>query len=471
LAGACLVDGEHLRPWDDSGLDAGGDGGSPMEPGFSEPSGQAGSSMTSGSDTGGTHEGGAGAPSSGGMLVDAGGSPQGGVPGGGGHEAGHPGVSAGVGGALAQGGWPDPGTGGHSENSGGAAGEGSEAGGPSNSGGAGDAGGSGGSPDVIEEPPIHPHCADYVEIADAANLRLGKPEITGHELFPDAPFTLCARFNAGHFDSATGVVDGDSFEFMTTGPYSYLVTLDVADPSAISRVEVSFDVLPFGYVQETVVLNGRAIIPIRPDRWGKMRIFLEAFNDAGIAVSVPYRLHFYPDEPLDDCLAVKAANASQTYTEAGDVPLHRGNDILRPSYWQNATAFTPHLDHPEPSGVVLDVGDRALLTGTSAQIDYGEDDVYFDGDMYAFSTGDATQLTVRIDVPNAPVDMDMMLYREGELERITYGMRLRTEIETLTVAVQPNTAYWLWVATDHNSPWYGSPWPYSVTLCGQSFTP
>ena len=119
---------------------------------------------------------------------------------------------------------------------------------------------------------------------------------------------------------------------------------------------------------------------------------------------------------------------------------------------------------PRTDGLTIEPGAKYRLAGTSADVALTRS--YLDSDTYVFHTGPTTtQVTIRLDWTDSDSDMDFAVSREGSLEVI--GGAFSTEVgEFDTLAVTPNTTYWLWNAAYDFS---ATPLPYDISLCGETF--
>jgi len=180
-----------------------------------------------------------------------------------------------------------------------------------------------------------------------------------------------------------------------------------------------------------------------------------------------FKLHIRQTPWHDECLTPAPAEASQVYDESDDAPHSHGNDVVR---WTRGDGFgfTDVTDQAEPTGFVLDAGERSLIYGTAGSLVYPGEETYnpfyLDGDMYLLRVEDVDQLTVRITPTYQPHALRLYLFEVGSLEPFA-GANLYNNVSDYGVMpVMPNRDYWLWVGETA----YGTPLrtDYSITLCG-----
>jgi hypothetical protein len=117
----------------------------------------------------------------------------------------------------------------------------------------------------------------------------------------------------------------------------------------------------------------------------------------------------------------------------------------------------------EATGITVDQASYRV-NGTSADVSRLGD--FLDGDSYSFHTGPSTtQLTLRADWQGGS-DMDLFVMKAGTVERVGYSTySSTTSPEYVTVRVKPNTDYIAFAGGQ-----YGSPFNYSLTFCGETYS-
>ena len=324
----------------------------------------------------------------------------------------------------------------------------------------------GATEDVRGDPPIDPSCGDYQERENRFNdtgLAIDKDELT-----------ICGRLNAYQFTPSDYEgylrVDSDYYRLAVLTDGDYFVSIEFPE-DAPSQDFTRININP-GYYGGGVGLvegkQGGAWVAL--DDFTGASIYVDSYAMTDLDHSIPYKLHIRKDSPADRCTTVKPADAKQSYTEAHDGATNKGNDVVHYKFFEAQMPTASAADAPEPSGVVLNIGDHSLLQGNAALVDYGDD--YYDTDMYAFKTGTSDVVTLRLDWPDFGPDLDLMLFDANDLtfqylkaatNTTTYGPEL------FTVIVKPNTSYWLYVAAGNTSTQGSIPSAYTVTMCGEKF--
>ena len=333
-------------------------------------------------------------------------------------------------------------------------------------------GGSSHHPDAAPaDAPKPPPGCDYAELQDGTNdflQQMYMPENT-HVAF-STKSVICGTINNGHFDSTQNDVDVDDYQFTVDADTDALVTLTGSGLENIHQVLVeAYDPgAGAGLGTSTFTYDHSAMLVHFAT--GTNELSVEAYASADIAAPVPYKLQIATDMPMTRCPQVTAA---ANYTEAHDGTAHTGNDVIAIDY--NATppdSLTPATtDLPEPTPLVVAPATSYRITGTSDTVT--STDSYLDRDTYAIMTGANTnQLTVRLDWAAATADLDFGLFDENPSPVTDIGGGFLTGNggpEIQTIAVKPNTTYWLWTGAFMGST--GQPITYDFSLCGETFAP
>jgi hypothetical protein len=315
-----------------------------------------------------------------------------------------------------------------------------------------------------------PRCGDYSEGADASNDYFSPDNTNGSYEYAGGTFkegfTVCGAIDTGHYDAARDVVDVDTFAVPFDAAGDYIATIELEKPDPTRRVEISFSA-PTGVTSRSAVVETRGVASVNAWEKGSGRVSVRVKSDRALPAAVPYKIRLRRDDLSQRCASTTVGDADQSYAESLDGPSSAANDVVRVDFdddVQTATALT--TDAPEPSAIVIDAGDRSIITGSMANVHYGE--LYADGDMFEVKTGDATQLTLRLDWPGTNADMDALLFNRdeywlagGAYETSTMGP------DVATFAVRPHTSYWLWIAAENDSS--SLPRGYSLSICGETF--
>jgi hypothetical protein len=93
-------------------------------------------------------------------------------------------------------------------------------------------------------------------------------------------------------------------------------------------------------------------------------------------------------------------------------------------------------------------------------------DDYEDKDTYAFSTGGANELTLRLSWSGA-ANLDYYVFEAGTTTAVEHQTTMTAGAENSIFSLERNSNYWLWVGAKTGSS--GLPAPYSATLCGGNY--
>lgn len=333
-------------------------------------------------------------------------------------------------------------------------------------------GGSSHHPDAgMADAPKPPPGCDYAELQDSTNDFLQQMFMTEdtHVAF-STKSVICGTINNGHFDASQSDVDVDDYQFSVDADTDALVTLTGSGLENISQVllEAYDPTAGAGLGAGTFTFDHGAMLVHFAA--GNYELSVEAYASADIAAPVPYKLQIATDTPMTRCPQITAA---ADYTEAHDGTTHTDNDVIAIDY--NATppdSLTPATtDVPEPTGLVVAPATNYRITGTSDMVTAA--DSYVDRDTYAIMTGANTnQLTVRVDWQATTADLDFGLFGENPSPVTDIGggfLTSNTGPEIQTIAVKPNTTYWLWTGAYTGST--GQPLTYDFSVCGETFAP
>jgi len=330
------------------------------------------------------------------------------------------------------------------------------------------------APDAAMPDAGPPRCG-YTEKSDATNdptaASTGGPRAEPTMLTVGAkPQTLCGTINTGHFNADTQTVDADAYRVTSDGTTNLVVRF-FGSPGASAMVDFSvfvFDTaeiptLLFGGSNNSIVRDHGAFLHALPA--GMYDIVVTVHNATDLAALFDYTVQLAPDGPMR-CPAV---TAPASYTEAAD-GTGADNDVLAVDFdLDPAFQLTANTaDVAEPTGLTIDGLKPIRIAGSSANED-AEDD-YMDRDTYLVRTGAMTnELTLRLNWADAQTNLDYIVLPAGKTEELGDSSSLEGNEEYNVVAVQPDTSYWIWVASHDGST--GLPAAYDLTICGSSLVP
>lgn len=314
----------------------------------------------------------------------------------------------------------------------------------------------GGDTSQAGDGPVGPtqKCGDFDEVNDTM---ANSPATYGGNQFKEG-LLFCAAINSGHYDAAKKLVDNDGmlFDLLADGDYRATLVLETPDPTA----DVRFTFAANGGTISWAALD-RAVNVIHGSK-GMAQVSVAAHNPKAIAASVPYKIRIHKDDMASHCATNRVIAGS--YSEAHDGPTFNGNDVLRYDFKKDVQVPTSTLsDAPEPSGLVIENDKRFAISGTSADAHYGQ--TYADADMYAFETGDISQVSARL-VWTGGTDLDVLLFNEEGYQYIAVGSDF-TKDSVVVFAVRPHTKYWAYVVANENLATL--PQTYQLNLCGETF--
>ena len=178
------------------------------------------------------------------------------------------------------------------------------------------------------------------------------------------------------------------------------------------------------------------------------------------AAAVPYKLVLPTDSVDTRCAALTTGG----YAEAHDGTNNTDNDMIAFPNSAPSMLTAALTDMPEPSGITTSATSKNLLTGSAADVTTA--DRYEDKDTYAFSTGAANELTVRLGWTGA-ANLDYYVFEVANPDPIATAKTSAANAELTTFSLKPNTNYWLLVGAAAGGT--GLPAPYAATLCGGNY--
>ncbi|HSN27888.1 MAG TPA: hypothetical protein VLT45_16480 [Kofleriaceae bacterium] len=300
-----------------------------------------------------------------------------------------------------------------------------------------------------------PPC-NYTEADDAGNATAG--EMTGFMLDKKLQI-VCGQVDGGHYDATAQTVDVDRYRVTVGGTGELVIHLDpLGDATPFTDMTVQiFDTAanPRLYAEATYdpQYDHGAFITVLPPGDYDVRVLAHAGGDIS-GGTLKYRLRFTPDPSLL-CKALTKGG----YKEAGEP-----NDAVSADFTKT-TPFAQAAGTAEQTKQTF--GNTSYLIAGTASAGTMEGE-YVDNDVYDFKTGDANELTVRLDWDGMN-DLDAAVLEAGTLAPA--GLAVTTKAgggEIQTFAVKPKTEYLLWVGAFMGA---SGDTPYNVTVCAQDFKP
>lgn len=348
----------------------------------------------------------------------------------------------------------------------------------------GDDGGSG-KPDAFvivgdatpDTPPPPPGC-EYGELYDATNdddgNGGGQPEQSGVTFGGSAVF--CGKLNTARYDATSDKLDADAYTFTLTGDTELYISMYGAGLEGLDEVSVQiYGGQSFGSFVTGGTFAGNHAAAITALPAGTYEIYVGAYNSGAPASDVGYKVKLTADDLAARCAAVTTGG----FAEANDGANNTSNDMIgvdwdfvAPDTFQS---FTTATDAPENTALTIVEAMNYRFSGTaqSANPIVGS---YRDRDTFEITTGTMmNQITIRSAWASTMADLDMFVFemplpaapRPFDLSQSTTIADGPTE-EVVTLAVKPNTKYWIWVGTDSMSTEAAA---YSTTICGATYTP
>jgi hypothetical protein len=293
----------------------------------------------------------------------------------------------------------------------------------------------------------------------------GSAERTGLTLAPGDPgFWVCGQLDPTQ--AAGMVVDNDAYEFTVDGDEPVSVRIELvaseANKTVIGLELHRIDDGPPMQVASVPFRNGYALIAgleAQPGTYWVSAAALPPEPDAPLGYAILVR---------ENPLSCAPAGPPEAYLEAGDEPAGRGNDTVH-IHLPDPPVLTEEKDEPEPTMLVLEPDAVLLVRGESAAIESAGDS-YLDRDTYLITTGAAaSELEVRVSWPDGIVDLDVNLFAAGAPEN-SFSDDLGKSSgpdrdELMTLNVDPDHDYWLWVGAYDGGGALEMPVAYDITLC------
>ncbi len=347
----------------------------------------------------------------------------------------------------------------------------------------GDDGGSG-KPDAFiimadaspDTPPPPPGC-EYGELHDETNddaTSAGQAEQTQVTFGGSAVF--CGKFNVARYNTMSKKVDADAYTFTLNGDTELYISLYGAGLEGLAQVDLQiYGGQGFQDLITSGSFAGNHASAITALGQGTYEIYVRAYNAAAPGTDVAYKVKLQTDDLEARCAAVTTGG----FAEAGDGVNNLGNDMvgvdfdaMDPAMFQTLTTAN---DVAENTALTIEDGMKYRFTGT-AQVSNPVVGSYRDRDTFEITTGAMTnEITIRAAWPTPMSDLDMFVFEKpaaGAMTPLEIASAAFTGVgpneEVVTVAVQPNSKYWVWLGNYNDSA--AAP-VYSTTICGVNYTP
>ncbi|HTL37991.1 MAG TPA: hypothetical protein VL326_32895 [Kofleriaceae bacterium] len=300
---------------------------------------------------------------------------------------------------------------------------------------------------------------DYHEQHDSTNDNTvpapGIAEPTG--LTVGTKTTICGIFQSNHYDGST-TVDVDDYAIQIAADSDVVVRLTGAGVGAIE-----YSGLDIYTATGTTPVGGNTVygdhgvtgVHLAP---GSYSISPFALASQAITADIPYKIELATESLATRC----PPNTMPGFGETEVSPNTANNVITFPNGSPPAlTASTS--DAPETSGITTSATSTNRITGSAADLTTA--DKYEDKDTFAFATGAANELTVRLSWTGA-ADLEFFVFEANNASPIWRATGTTAGAENDFFSLKPNSNYWLTVAAN---PGAGLPATYSATLCGSNY--
>ena len=301
---------------------------------------------------------------------------------------------------------------------------------------------------------------NYVEQRDATNDDVfpspGTPEETA--LTVGTMTTICGAFEHTHFDGSI-TVDVDGYNVTIAAETDVLVRLSAAGAEAFELVGV--DVYPDGSTTlagQVTFYGDHGVASVHLTA-GKYEFLPFALNSQAATSTISYSLELSAGSLDARCALITSGG----YAEANDGGTNTGNDVVSFPTSGAPALTTLGTDNPEPSGITTSSSSANRISGSAADVTVA--DKYEDKDTYAFTTGAANELTVRLAWSGA-ANLDFFIFAAGNATPVWRAEGTTANAEAMTFSLKPSTSYWLLVGA---KPGAGLPAAYSATLCGTNY--
>ncbi|HUJ59674.1 MAG TPA: hypothetical protein VLX92_14315 [Kofleriaceae bacterium] len=323
----------------------------------------------------------------------------------------------------------------------------------------------------MDAAPKLPAC-DYIEAGDTTNDTTA--ENTSLTI-GDKTRDICGSINTGHYNATTQAVDVDTYQVTVDASSADLLVDFFGGPGVETLSE--FSVLIFDtQTPNPTLINGGLFDHTKSDHGvfistlpaGTYNIVVTGKAPADLSASFDYKVRVNIDDRTKRC-ALPVAMMGKTapapdYMESHDTASNTGNDVYSVNFATNPQFGSIASSSPEPTNLTIDAGKGFHIAGSAAAVT--NTDQYQDRDTYKITSGaKSNELAVRLDWTGGAADLDYVLFADGTMTSIGSSTTPGTSGEEfVNIAVEPNTAYDLWIGATKAST--GLPATYDVEVCG-----
>jgi hypothetical protein len=271
--------------------------------------------------------------------------------------------------------------------------------------------------------------------------------------------TICGVFESNHYDGST-TVDVDDYAITIAADTDVIVRLTGTGLGALE-----YSGLDIYNAAETAKVGGNTVYGDH----GVTGVHLAAgtyslspfvLASQAITTDVPYKIELATDSLATRCPAVTTGGFAETETSP-----NTANNVVMFSGPSSASLTTSTTDAPETSGITTGPTSTNRITGSAADLTTADAQGYEDKDTFAFATGAANELTVRLTWTGA-ADLEFYVFEAGTTQPVELALRNTAGAENDFFPLKPSTNYWLTVVASSAT---GLPAPYSATLCGTNY--
>lgn len=332
----------------------------------------------------------------------------------------------------------------------------------------GDDGPSQGTPDarIMDDAPNFDamSACDYLEADDAGNDTVdggGTAEQTGITFGTRS--VICGAFEHTHFDGDI-TVDIDAYHVSLAADTDIIVRIAGAGAETIQLVGIDiYGGAAFDQLVGIVTFYGDHGAAAMRLPAGTYEFVPFALHSEALAQTVHYRIEITADMPATRCVELTTGG----YAEAGDGAANNGNDVIEFPSGPPPRLTTSPDDMAEATGIVLQPGASARITGEAADVPAAF--LYKDVDTYAFATNTGTNEITMLLTWSGTANLNVHLFEVADPLPVQQSISTATEIETELFSVKPSASYWVLVGADAGAG--GLPTSYSLTMCGASYAP
>jgi len=269
--------------------------------------------------------------------------------------------------------------------------------------------------------------------------------------------TICGIFQSNHYDGST-TVDVDDYAIQIAADTDVIVRLTGAGIGALE-----YSGLDIYNAAETAKVGGNTVygdhavtgVHLAPGTYSLSPFVLAS---QAITADVPYKIELATDSLATRCPPITTGGFAETETTP-----NTANNVVTFSTAASASLTASTTDAPETSGITTGATSTNRISGSAADLTTA--DKYEDKDTYAFATGAANELTVRLTWTGA-ADLEFYVFEAGNPSPVELALGNTAGAENDFFSLKPNSNYWFTVAAN---PGAGLPAAYSATLCGGNY--